>query len=508
MVGNFSTTPTVNWTIGGLSLSDAATAPYTVEANAIDLLKEFSASTAEAGGTVNAIFTLSNFGDYDVQNVSFDDELESFLAGTTATSVVSNTCSGTLDIATDNSIVDLVGATLAADASCVIEVALAISAGAALGVHTNTTSTLSGLIQTDESIGELEILVYANPASADLTVTAANSATFEISFSPDAIAATETTTLTYTITNPSAGTLSNLNFSNNIEGFLPSGTIGTINSSACSGAFAGAGTGLLTGSSISIAPTSSCIVSIVIQTGFAPNGIYTNTTTDVTSNGLTIAPAASDTLDFTYALPGISKSFDTASMQEGEVTTLTLTLDNTGMPIAAGTVSITDTFPAGLFIATPSNASTTCTGGTLTATADGVSVSYTGGSIAANSSCTIVADVTSITDGNYVNTTGDLISTLGNSGTASASLEVTDTPEPTFTKAFGVASMPQGDTTSLTLTLSNVDSFLDATTIDFTDTFPTGLLVSTPSDAATTCTAGTLTATAGSGDTSPTGSSR
>uniref|UniRef100_UPI000806940E autotransporter domain-containing protein n=2 Tax=Tritonibacter mobilis TaxID=379347 RepID=UPI000806940E len=61
---------------------------------------------------------------------------------------------------------------------------------------------------------------------------------------------------------------------------------------------------------------------------------------------------------------------------------------------------------------------------TLTASGGGSTISYTGGTVSASASCSLQADVTAATDGSYSNTSGDLTSSLGNSGTSSASLTV------------------------------------------------------------------------------------
>ena len=79
---------------------------------------------------------------------------------------------------------------------------------------------------------------------------------------------------------------------------------------------------------------------------------------------------------------------------------------------------------AGLVVASPANASTTCSGGTLTATSGTGTVSYTGGTVAAAATCRVSADITAASDGAYTNTTGDLTSSFGNSGTSDATLTV------------------------------------------------------------------------------------
>ena len=126
----------------------------------------------------------------------------------------------------------------------------------------------------------------------------------------------------------------------------------------------------------------------------------------------------------TGAPPGFSMSFSPNPISVGQTSTLTFTIDNTGSSEAATGLDFTNVLPAGLAIATPANASTTCTGGTLTAIAGSGSVSYTGGSISAGSSCTVQADVVGNVAGTQVNTSGALTSSAGNSGTSSDTLSV------------------------------------------------------------------------------------
>ena len=69
---------------------------------------------------------------------------------------------------------------------------------------------------------------------------------------------------------------------------------------------------------------------------------------------------------------------------------------------------------------------------------------------------------------------------------------------PTITKAFGAANMPLHGTTALTFTLSNPNAGTSLTGIGFSDSFPVGLKVSTPSGLTGSCGGGTITANAGS----------
>ena len=77
------------------------------------------------------------------------------------------------------------------------------------------------------------------------------------------------------------------------------------------------------------------------------------------------------------------------------MSTLTITLTNPN-PMPLTNAAITDTLPARVTIATPSNAATTCGGGTATASAPATNpatIALAGGTIPANGSCTITVQV-------------------------------------------------------------------------------------------------------------------
>ena len=134
--------------------------------------------------------------------------------------------------------------------------------------------------------------------------------------------------------------------------------------------------------------------------------------------------------------PSLTKAFAPAQVLAGVKSTLTITLNNSSQPTAAVlSAALTDTFPTGVVVAATPNAATTCTGGTVTAVAGSGSVSLnSGASIPASGSCTIKVDVSSATDGTYVNTiaAGALKTQHGNNaGAATATLKVGLTfPEP------------------------------------------------------------------------------
>ncbi len=195
--------------------------------------------------------------------------------------------------------------------------------------------------------------------------------------------------------------------------------------------------------------------------------------------------------------PTFTKAFAPTSVAVGGTATLTFTIDNSGSTLPATSLAFTDNLPAGAQVAATPSASTTCTGGALTATGGTAAISYTGGSVAAGDTCTIDVNVAANTPGGHVNTTGDLTSSLGNSGPASATLTATASPL-VFTIAFSPSTIPAEETTTLTFTIDNSTNAAAATSLAFTHNLPAGLQIAATPSVSVTCTGGTVTAVAGS----------
>ncbi|MCP3938770.1 MAG: DUF11 domain-containing protein, partial [Actinomycetia bacterium] len=212
-------------------------------------------------------------------------------------------------------------------------------------------------------------------------------------------------------------------------------------------------------------------------------------------SALTITAAAG-------AQPAFDKSFNPSTIGPGSVSTLTFTITNNDLVLGATGLAFTDTLPAGMTIASPSNASTNCDlTATVSAPDGGTTISLSDGRLPPNSSCTVTVDVSATTTG--TNTSGDLTSSLGNSGTASATLTV-DTGLPGFSKSFSPSSVFFGGRSTLTFTIDNTANPSAVVNLDFTDNLPIGMIVASPSNAVTDCEATnpalstTLTATSGS----------
>ena len=106
--------------------------------------------------------------------------------------------------------------------------------------------------------------------------------------------------------------------------------------------------------------------------------------------------------DKTAKFPNLTKAFSTATATIGQAVTLTFTITNaSGNPTQSG-LGFTDTLPAGtinstigMFVASPSAASTTCGGSISTISPGDTAVIFSGGTIDGQATCTVTVQVTS-----------------------------------------------------------------------------------------------------------------
>ncbi len=196
-----------------------------------------------------------------------------------------------------------------------------------------------------------------------------------------------------------------------------------------------------------------------------------------------------------------SLSYSPDIIGPGGESAATYTIDNSGEATVADSLAFSHTLPAGMTIASPANAATTCTGGSasavLSAPAGGSILSLTDGGVGVGDSCSVTLQVTATTTG--AATTGTLTSSQGSHGTTSATLTV-DTDLPGFSKAFSPATVDLNASTTLTYTIDNTASAALIGSLDFTETLPSGLQVASPANATTDCIRAdtTVTATPGS----------
>jgi uncharacterized repeat protein (TIGR01451 family) len=438
-----NTTSALSGSLGNRQIAvPAASADLTIVAERLALTKQFLSSPVLPGATVGLAFTLTNLdGANAASSITFTDDLGAALTGLVATGLPANDVCGAGSVLSGTNLLTLTGASLAAGASCNFQITLQVPGGGAPGVYTNTTSAVAGTMTGGTVLGTGT--VFAPPASDALAIGTAN---FTKSFLSSAQAG-GTVVLTFTLTNLDPNNeASALAFLDDLDATL-SGLVATglPANDVCGPGSSLSGTSLLALSNGSLAaagqPGDSCIFQVTLSVPpAAAAGSYPNTTSELSAAGQPIAPpATADLVILPPTPPTFTKAFAPTNILVGAVATLTFTVDNTASLIAATAISYTDNLPAGMTVANPPNASTTC-GGIVSAVAGGTSVGFSGGNVGASSGCTVAVDVTVDAPGAYVNLTDPMSSSSGDSGTATATLQgVPSTLEIPTLDGFGLA---------------------------------------------------------------------
>ena len=187
-------------------------------------------------------------------------------------------------------------------------------------------------------------------------------------------------------------------------------------------------------------------------------------------------------------------SSHTGNFYAGGSATYRISPSNVGNSVSSGTVTVVDTLPSGFTPTAMSGSGWTCTVATATCTTSNTAA---GGS--SFNAITLTASVVGTDAGSYTNSVaisgGSEIDT-GNDTATDATIVV---GAPTISEAFSPTSVAVNANSTVTFTLGNPSAnTISLTGVGFTDTLPTGLVVSTPNGAGGTC-SGTPTATAGGG---------
>jgi uncharacterized repeat protein (TIGR01451 family) len=477
-----------NTTSGVTSTQTPVAGPVSNTANLIvfnlpTIAKAFAPGAIQSGGTSTVTLTLGNANATTLTNASFTDTLGNMSA---VGGSVTGSCVGTTPniLAAGATVLSFTGITIPASGSCTVIFDVTSST---TGVQPNTTSGVT-TTQTPSP--------GAVSNTPNLTVFAAP--TIAKAFSPTSIPSGGTSSVTVTLSNSNASALSGGAFTDTLTnmsavGGAVTGTcVGTTPNTLAAGATALGFTG------ITIPASSGCTV-IFSVTSSTP-GLRPNTTSGVTTTQTPTAGAVSNTANLTVIGPPlIAKSFNPTTIPLNGTSILTLSITNPAANTVALTgVGVTDNFlptAPGLQVDTTPMANNSCATGTFAPVAGATSISISGATIPVGATCTFSVQVQGTTSGMKTNTTGNVSSSNGGTGdTASAVLNVASPP--TIVKAFGTSAINLNDTTSLTLTINNVNT-IPLTGVAFTDPLPAGLVVSTPNGLTNSC-GGTLTATAGS----------
>ena len=476
-------TSNLSATQGGAVVIDPATDILDVNSTLLQLTKSFTDDPVAPGDPVTLEFILTNLDTTRAaSSIAFSDDLTTVLTDLTFDSVLLDTCSGLVSAPGGGAtLIEVSDVSLAAGASCTLRVSLTVPGDASAGIYANTSSTLTGTIDSLAVVGE--------SASDDLNIV--QLLDFSKSFDGPTTA-TGTATLTFSLTNPGTDLADGLAFSDDLDSVLPGLVATSLPPQPCGASSAITGTSLLTFTGGELESMDTCTFDVVVQVPVtATAGTYPNATSVLSQNGLLVSEPA--TADLTIEPPPtFAKVFSPDTIFALGVSTLQFTIDNSASALAATGLSFLDTLPAGVVITTPAVTTNTC-GGTLTAGAGAGSITLSSGSVDAGATCTVEVDVTTTASGAFVNTTGDLESSSGNSGTATDTLTATPVANLGVTKE-GPQSIIVGETLTYTLEVTNFGPDTATNTI-LADVTPTGLTfdsATTPCESGFPCNLGAL----------------
>lgn len=528
---------------GAFGTTDAAivSQPATHSVTVVDQLtvsKTRSPSTIAAGNPVNYTVTINNYSASALANVRITDALPNgMVALPTSPAAPSLSGTGCLNLTHDIpalpattstphfTIGTVPAGTGPSPGVCTVSFWAMPPAAAAVGtVFSNVIA--SGGVADNNGAGT----ITNSGGSTAVSSTIAATATVSKVFSPSSTFEGTISQLTVTFTNISAQTLTNASFTDN----LPLGSTGlqlvvanpANASSTCASAVVtatpGASTVSMTGATIPARASNgtgangTCTLKVNV---IGPAGNYTNT---LGAGALTSTQTYADTTTAAVSSPGpvsasityssaltAGKSFSPTVVNSGGKSTVTVQLGNVGTG-TLNNVSVTDPLPAGMTIATPPNAYTTCGGSpVITATAGGNSAAMTGAIIPASGQCNLLFDVTASGGANWTNSIpiGNITATGGvqNVSAVAATLTNSSAGAVTVTNNTNPNSLTApGEVSVLTVTINNTGT-VQLTGLALTNYFTgdgsaggtlTGMVVAPAPNSTTTCQGGVVSASA------------
>lgn len=244
-----------------------------------------------------------------------------------------------------------------------------------------------------------------------------------------------------------------------------------------------------------------------------PAGEYDNTATvaavQTNADGtlLNVNTFAEAELIYEDALTA-AKSFSPTLVSSSGRSTLRIRLGNLGTTLPITGLAITDNLPAGMLVATPSNAYSTCASGVVSAPSGASTVSLTGAVIPPGANCDLLVDVIATGNADWLNVInpGQITADNGllNRTAVTAPLAYIPAEIPTISKNINPGSIVPGHSSLLTITITNAGQAL--TGVGVTDWFtvdgtpngtPNGMVVAATPQASTTCPGGVVTAVPG-----------
>ena len=485
-----NTTSDVAATVEGLSATSSSATDDLVIANLL-FSKEFIGDPALPNDQLTLRFTIENLSQtLDATDAFFTDNLSAELSGLAAVAPLPIApCGGTLSGTT---FLIFVGGSIPAGQTCSFDVTVQVPGSATDGIYRNTTSSLTATIDSSQ--------VIIDPAT-DVLIVDTQRLGLSKSFTNDPVEPGDNVNLEFTINNlDTANSVSNIAFTDDLDAALSGLTFDSLSANDCGGTVSGTGTTDITFSGGSLGAGAACTINVTltVPSSGSLKAVATNETSQVTGEiGGVAVSGGSATDDLAINTLQFSKAFDGPSTATGNPT-LTFTITNLDSDNAVNAIAFADDLAATLsgLVATGLPQTDICGAGSeISGTSFLV---FTGGNLLPGSSCSIDVPLqvpATVNAGSYLNTTSDLFSDgLVKSAPATATLVIE--PPPTFGKTFSPDSIGAGQISTLVFTIDNAASTLAASSLNFTDNLPAGVVVATPANESATC-GGTLTATAG-----------
>lgn len=376
-----------------------------------------------------------------------------------------------------------------------------------------TSSTAGGYLNTIAA-GQLKTNAGNNPDPANATLGVDQPAAPSVvkSFTPSTIDRNAISRLRITLGNPN---VTSLTLTSAMTDALPSNVVVAAAPNiggTCSGASvtAAAGAGTVSYANGATIGAGGCSIEVDVTSSVA--GSYTNTIAAgglTTDGGANPTPAQAGLVVRAAIDPTVLKAFSPTTINPSGTSKLTITLGNANAAAATLTADLVDSLPANVLVATPPAIGGTCVASNVTAVAGAGTVTYTSGASIPVGGCTIEVNVTSpVSGGPYVNTiaAGDLQTTLGNNGApTSAQLLVNPGQPPGVSKSFAPASFVAGQTSTLTISLTNPTASAATLTANLVDTLPANVTIANPTGIAGNCPVAATAIAAGNTVTYPSG---
>jgi LPXTG-site transpeptidase (sortase) family protein len=475
--------------------------------------KQFTPLQIDAGGVSVLRVTVFNPNSFPLTSASWTDDLVGVQPGLFIANPagVVNTCGGSVTAAPNTTTLSLTGGTVPAQVGstpgqCYVEVNVSSVTPGNL-INTIPANNLSS---SGDDGGTPVSITNTTPASATITVIAVSPPSLSKSFAPNTIFTGQTSTMTIRLNNNDVDTnLTGASYTDTLPSGLVVATPNGVTATGCGpgvvSAISGGTTISLTGGTVT--PSVDCVITVSVT---GASGQYTNTIPAGpggpgslhTDQGVTNNSPASANLNVQPV--AIAKSFSPSTVDAGDVSTLTITLQNPTGSAYTG-ASITDSLlsmGAGFTVAGPPSANT-CGFTTITAPINGTSIAASGGTIPASATpptpvgtCVLSIPVRAAltVSGTRTNTipANTLTTTEGVTNYLPATANLAVRAALYGTKSYSPTAIPLGGTSTVTITLYN-RSDTPLTSVAFTDTLPAGLTVSAP--ASPQC-GGTVTNTA------------